>query len=104
MYITATLLTLLFSNIVVAKVIPLIWDAPVTGTPTMYTIYRSDNQAVFVKIGVVDYPSVQYTDIAAPNTGRYCYAVTATYTDTGESPYSNMVCLPPEAPINLRVQ
>ena len=104
LYVRAILLISLLNNVALARTVSLTWDAPTSSVTYTYIVYRADNQSNFVRIGTVTYPSVQYTDTSAPNIGKYCYAVTAIYTGTGESDYSNMVCLPPEAPINLRVQ
>jgi fibronectin type 3 domain-containing protein len=76
-----------------AKPVSLVWDAPNGEVPIFYTIYRADNSFPFIGISTVTYPTNAYTDTAAPKKGKFCYAVTASYSAEGESVFSNIVCL-----------
>lgn len=71
------------------------WEAPATGTPSGYKIYRNNSALTTVT-------ALTYTDTAVSNGSTYSYKVTALY-DGEESEASNTVSATPNmyAPTNL---
>ncbi|PKN79923.1 MAG: hypothetical protein CVU48_03870 [Candidatus Cloacimonetes bacterium HGW-Cloacimonetes-1] len=76
------------SNMIVA----LAWQAPTTGTPSAYKIYRNSSLLTTVT-------ALTYSDTAVTNGTSYSYYVTATYTSpVSESAASNTASATPSAP------
>lgn len=75
--------------------VALSWEAPVSGTPTAYKVYRNSTLLTTVS-------SMSYSDTAVTNGTTYSYYVTARYSG-GESDASNTVNATPNsfAPSNL---
>jgi len=86
-------LTATCSNLIVT----LNWQAPTTGTPANYRVYRNS-------VYLATTTNMTYTDLAVSNGTTYNYYVTATYTSpVSESAGSNTVSVTPDAiaPTNL---
>jgi hypothetical protein len=67
------------------------WQAPLSGPPAGYNVYRQVNGGLFTKINATLVTTTSYNDVAPP-AGAVCYQVTAVDAVPQEGPASDPAC------------
>ncbi len=82
--------------------VPVSWQAPVSGTPIRYDLYRSTTGqfGAYALLAPIVHPTLNYTDLAVSNGSEYWYKAKAVFSGPNESAFSNADSARPVAPPN----